>query len=125
MSGARKQLGLKGERLAERFLRSRGLATVARQYETPVGELDLVMRQGDTIVFVEVKTRSNRGLADPHEAVNREKQRRMTNAARWMVQRKRWHDRPLRFDVVGVVIPVTGDPEIEHYPDAFLPTRWD
>jgi len=115
------ELGRAGEGLAERFLHERGLKTVARRFSTPVGELDLVMRDGDTVVFVEVKTRGDRDLADPQDAVNLPKQRRMTRAARWFIQRRRWDDEPCRFDVVAVLLPPDGPPEIEHFANAFLP----
>ena len=65
---ARIELGRVGERLAEQLLHKHGLKTVARRFTTPVGELDLVMRDGDTVVFVEVKTRRDRDLADPQDA---------------------------------------------------------
>ena len=81
----RHRLGREGERLAERFLRLHGLKTVTRHFNTPVGELDLIMRAGETLVFIEVKTRRDRKYADPQEAVRRDKQRRMTRAARWFL----------------------------------------
>ena len=120
----RQQLGRQGERLAEAFLNRLGLKTVARRRTTPVGELDLVMRDGDTVVLVEVKTRRSRDLANPQDAVNLTKQRKMTRTAAWFLQRQGWTGRPCRFDVVGVTLPEHGDPEIEHFPDAFLPERW-
>jgi putative endonuclease len=117
----RQRLGQHGERLAERFLRRRGLKIVARRFSTPLGELDLVMRDGETLVFVEVKTRRDRVHADPEDAVRRDKQRRMTRAARWLIHQRRWGDRPCRFDVVAVTWPPEGEPQIEHFPNAFLP----
>jgi len=120
---ARSQLGLQGERLAEAYLKKQGFKTVARRFATPVGELDLVMRKADTVVFVEVKTQRDRLFQDPQEQVTLSKQRRVLRAADWFLHRKRWEDRPCRFDVVAIVLPETGDPEIEHFPDAFLPER--
>lgn len=123
MGDARSQLGLQGERLAEAYLKKQGFKTVARRFATPVGELDLVMRKADTVVFVEVKTQRDRLFQDPQEQVTLSKQRRVLRAADWFLHRKRWEDRPCRFDVVAIVLPETGDPEIEHFPDAFLPER--
>lgn len=120
-SDPRHQLGREGERLAERFLKQRGLKTIARHFSTPVGELDLIMRDGDTVVFAEVKTRRDRKYADPQDAVRADKQRRMTRAARWFIHRKRWDDKPCRFDIVAVTRSPDGEAEIEHFPDAFLP----
>jgi putative endonuclease len=117
MSDPRHELGQRGEALAERFLRGRGLKTVARNFATPAGELDRVMRDGDTIVFVEVKTRCDRRLCDPEESVRSAKLTRMTRAANWFLSQRRWSDRACRFDVVSIVLPPQGEPEIEHFED--------
>jgi putative endonuclease len=125
MSGAsdpRHELGHRGERVAEQYLKQRGLKTVSRHFNTPVGELDLVMRDGDTVVFVEVKTRRDRKYADPEDAIRRDKRRRMTRAARWFVHEKHWEEKPCRFDVLSVILPAGGQPQIEHFADAFLPS---
>jgi putative endonuclease len=123
MTDSRPQLGLAGERLAERFLRRQGLKVLERRYATPVGELDLVMRAGETIVFVEVKTRRSRALADPQDAVSGPKRRKLLRCAGWYLRRRGWQDRPCRFDVVAVVLPEDGPAEIEHFPAAFVPDR--
>lgn len=121
MTQARQEAGRAGERLAERFLQRRGLKTIARRYSTPTGELDLVMRDGDTIVFVEVKTRSSRDLVDPEDTLRARQRRHLLKAARWFIHRRRCDDQPCRFDVVAVVLPPEGEPQIEHFPDAFTP----
>jgi len=117
----RHQLGRQAEELAEKFLRRAGLKTVARRFSTPLGEIDLVMRQGDTIVFVEVKARRSADLADPQEAVRSAKQRRLFRSARFFLRQRGWEDRACRFDVVAVVWPENGTPSIEYLPDAFVP----
>jgi putative endonuclease len=124
VSAARSELGLQGERLAEALLKQRGLKTLARRFSTPVGELDLVMREAETIVFVEVKTQRDRAFKDPQEQVTLAKQRKLVKAAQWFINRKRWTDKPCRFDIVAVVLAEGTEPEIEHFPDAFLPKRW-
>ena len=124
MSDARPELGLQGERYAEAFLRKRGLKTLARRFSTPVGEIDLVMRAAETVVFVEVKTQRDRTFKDPQDQVTLSKQRKLIKAAKWFLTRKRWTDKPCRFDVVAIILPETGEPEIEHFPNAFVPERW-
>jgi putative endonuclease len=124
MSDPRPEFGRHGEQLAERFLRSKGYRLVARRFSAPVGELDLIMRDRDTLVFVEVKTRRDRKLADPQDAVNTTKQRRMVRTARWFVNARGLESRPCRFDVLTVTVPEGGDAQIEHFPDAFAPERW-
>jgi putative endonuclease len=124
VSQARSDLGLQGERHAEEFLKRRGLKLIARRFATPVGEIDLVMRSAETIVFVEVKTQRDRTFKDPQEQVTTPKQRRLIRAARWFLERKRWTERPCRFDVVAVVLPESGMSEVAHFPDAFVPEKW-
>ncbi len=116
--------GRQGERLAETFLKRAGFKTIARRFSTPVGELDLVMRDGDTLVFVEVKTRADDRYADPQDAVDAGKQGRLLRAARWYINQKRCDDQPCRFDVVTVITAAMSQPQIQHFPDAFVPDRW-
>lgn len=113
----RHALGLEGERLAERWLRKRGLKTIARRFSTPIGELDLVMRQGQTVVFVEVKTRGDDKQENPVDAVTRRKQARVARAAKWFLKSKRWEERPCRFDVVTIVYKDGAQPQVEHIED--------
>ena len=120
----RQDLGLRGERLAEAFLRKKGLKTVARRFATPAGEIDLIERDRDTLVFVEVKTRADDRLAEPEQAVNAGKQRKLAAAARFYVNRNQLTDAPCRFDVVAVILPADGQPRVNHFPDAFVPKRW-
>jgi len=122
MSEARRALGQTGERIAEKFLARRGYKRLARNFTTPTGELDLIMRDGDTIVFVEVKTLTQPQLNEPIEQLRPAQQRRLIKTANWWRQAKRCADKPCRFDVIGVAI--TGDdsePEITHIKDAFAP----
>ena len=117
-------LGQLGEAHAERYLAGRGLRRIARRFRTPAGEIDLVMRDGATIVFVEVKTQTDDRLGDPHERVTRPKQKRLIRAARWFLNQKGWHDAACRFDVVAVIAPPGAAPRVEHFRDAFMPNRW-
>jgi len=123
VSDTRSDLGLRGEHLAEIFLRKRGLKTLARRFATPVGEIDLIMREAETIVFVEVKTLRDRVFKDPQDQVTAAKQRKLLKAARWFLNRRRCADLACRFDVVAIVLPESDAPEIEHFPDAFTPER--
>jgi putative endonuclease len=110
-------LGDRGEREAARYLRRRGMRVVIRGYRTPWGEIDLVARDGDFLVFIEVKTR-RRGA--PAEAVTPEKQRRLTLAALRFLRRRNLLEVRCRFDVVAVIWPDDArPPQIEHFRDAF------
>jgi putative endonuclease len=102
VSDERRQLGVDGERAAEKFLRRRRYQILQRNYRCPRGEVDLVALDGFTLVFVEVKTRSRESHGSPFEAVDRRKQSQMVRAARHFLAEHRLHDRDIRFDVVGV-----------------------
>jgi putative endonuclease len=110
-------LGDRGEREAARYLRRRGQRIITRGYHTPWGEIDLVARDGDVLVFIEVKTR-RRG--DPAEAVTPEKQRRLTLAGLHFLRRHRLLEQRSRFDVVAIVwADARRPPQIEHFKGAF------
>ena len=102
MSDARRELGIDGERAAERFLRRHGYTIVERNYRCPLGEIDLVALDRRTIVFVEVKTLRRAGAASPFDAVDARKQRQIARAAEHYLAARRLVDRDVRFDVVGV-----------------------
>jgi putative endonuclease len=110
-------LGSRGEREAALLLRREGLRILHRSYRTDHGELDLVAREGDVTVFVEVKARRH---GDPAEAVTLEKQRRLTLAALHYLKRHGLLEARSRFDVVAIVWPDDASPpRIEHIRDAF------
>jgi putative endonuclease len=110
-------LGDRGERAAARFLRRKGMRVIVRGHRTRFGEIDLIARDGDTLVFVEVKSR-RQGV--PAEAVTSEKQRRITLAALQFLRKHGLLEISSRFDIVAIVWPdERGEPEIEHIPNAF------
>jgi len=92
-------LGTGAEREAERFLERHGLAIVARNYRTRFGEIDLVARDGATLVFVEVRLRSSERFGGGAESIGEHKRRRIVAAARQYLARVR-PEPPCRFDVV-------------------------
>jgi putative endonuclease len=102
MSQARISLGKSGEDLACRELERRGYVILARRYRIRGGELDVIARDGETIVFVEVKTRVGRMFGEAAEAVTSLKQLRLTRLAEEYVMRHRLADCPCRFDVVSI-----------------------
>jgi putative endonuclease len=114
----RLSLGRWGEEEAATFLARQGMKIVARNVRTPVGEIDLVARQGKTLVFIEVKTRRGVGFGTPQEAVGRTKQRQILRAAQWYLADGRGRGLQPRFDVVAVHVAATGA-QIEHITDAF------
>lgn len=95
-------LGRAGERAAEKYLKRNGYRIVARNFRAAGAEIDLVAMDGDTLVFVEVKTRRSRIAGAPEEAVDERKQLRMRRAAEAFLVQYRAGDKDLRFDIVAV-----------------------
>lgn len=116
MTQERYQFGGQGERLAEQFLLKKGLSLVERSYRCKIGQIDLVMRDGETLVFIEVKNRSTSAFGAPEEAVDGRKQRKLARLAQAFLQHRRVGDVPVRFDVIAIL-----GGEIRHLPDAFRP----
>ena len=120
-------LGQLGERLAAKALKRCGMKILARNYRCPAGEADLIAldrstRQesgAETIVFVEVKTRSSDKYTDPESAVDRDKQRRLEGVAQYYAARRHVEDYCIRFDIIAIVAPGGQKPELKHIKDAF------
>lgn len=119
-------LGVRGEMLAEKYLKRLGYKIVARSRRTHLGELDLVAVDGSTVVFVEVKTRESHHAGHPADAVDENKQRRLTRAALGYLKRHNLLECSARFDVVAITWPGGGgQPTIEHFKNAFEPVgQW-
>jgi len=115
---ARRQLGDQGEDLAAAALQKQGYKILARNYLTPLGEIDLIARQGKTVVIVEVKTRKSLRFGSPQESVSLAKQKRLRRLADYYLKDKRLTDAPVRFDVVAVTL-VGEEPQVEIIQNAF------
>jgi len=119
MTRVRRAVGAYGERLAARHLAGLGLVVLARNWRCPDGEIDLILRDGDDVVFCEVKTRRSDRFGTPAEAVGAAKVRRLRRlAARWLAETAA-HPREVRFDVVSVLPQTRGPARIEHIRAAF------
>jgi putative endonuclease len=113
-----KALGIEGEDLAVKFLRKIGYKIIAKNYKTQIGEIDIIARDGDTTVFIEVKTRTNDSFGYPFEAVHSGKRRKLKNLA-LMYLKKQGKELPVRFDVLSILCTENGKKEIDHIKDAF------
>lgn len=120
MSKQRISLGKRGEDIAADFLKAKGFKVVSRNYRQKSGEIDIICTDRDTIVFVEVKTRTSADFGHPLEAVTRHKQHQISVTALNYLSRHNLLDKPARFDVVGVIIG-QNDPDFTHIVDAFEP----
>jgi len=118
----RARLGRWSEKRCERFLHGKGFKTLTRNYRCKAGELDLVMVDTDgSIVFVEVRSRTDKMLVEPEATITSTKRSHVSLAARFFLAEHKIEDRPLRFDVITLVLGRSGPPQIQHYPNAFVP----
>ena len=113
-----KVLGIKGENLAVTFLKKKGYRIIARNYKTFLGEVDIIAQDGNTIVFTEVKTRTDELFGRPFEAVNKKKRHKMKNVA-LLYMKGIQRNVSVRFDVISIFCRENGEKEIEHIIDAF------
>ena len=121
----RRITGVRGEEEAARFLARSGFAIVDRNVRTRAGEIDLVAKEGKTLVFVEVKTRRAAEGDPPQAAVNTRKQNRLGKLAHGYLKSKRMREMPCRFDVVAVIVNDEGGVKaIRHIPNAFSVAPW-
>jgi putative endonuclease len=119
MTRVRQAIGAYGERLAARHLEAAGLVVVTRNWRCSDGEVDLILWDGDDLVFCEVKTRRGALFGSPAEAVSRAKVRRLRRlAARWLAESSA-RPREIRFDVVAVLPQRRGATVVEHTRAAF------
>jgi putative endonuclease len=115
--------GSAAEGLAAAYLETRGLVVLARNVRCKGGELDLVCRDGDILVMVEVRQRRRRDFGGALASVTRHKQRKIIRAARFFLQRHaKWRDHLLRFDVVGLEGLPERAHDLEWVKDAFRAT---
>lgn len=119
MSKSNSELGARGEALAALHVADSGMEVIDRNWRSRYGELDIVAKDGDTMVFVEVKTRSGIGYGTPAEAVTYAKQTRIRGLAlRWLsLQQGPWVQ--IRFDVIAIVVGRHEEPVITHVRSAF------
>ena len=121
----RRGTGIRGEEEAARFLTRSGFAILDRNVRTRAGEIDLVAKEGKTLVFVEVKTRRDLEGDPPQAAVHMRKQNRLAKLAHGYLKLKRIRQTPCRFDVVSVIINDEGGVKaIRHITNAFSVSPW-
>ena len=116
--------GIEGEKHAVRALKKQRYKIIERNFRTPAGEIDIVARDGDCLVFVEVRTRGSIEFGLPQETIRAAKRKKLCTAARWYLQKRKMGDDDCRFDVVAVLMTDDeGDPKIEVIKDAFRPKK--
>jgi putative endonuclease len=114
----RLSLGEKGEKLALKKIKRLGYKFIAKNYRCPLGEIDLIARDSDCLVFIEIKTRRGSSIGYAKEAVNKRKMRQISKVALAYMKANNCCDVKARFDVIAINIK-GGMEEIEVIPDAF------
>lgn len=120
---ARKRLGNRSERIAARYLKKSGLKIIGRNITVPgVGELDLLAREGETLVVVEVRSRKTESAQTPLDSVGRDKRERILKSTSWLIRRYGLQGVTVRQDIVALAWSDQKEPtEILHIRDAFRP----
>lgn len=119
MVNTRKKLGNRGERIAASFLRKQGCQIIEKNYHSFLGEIDIVAKEGESIVFVEVKTRRSTDFGLPEEALSYDKRRRLSKLALNYLAHRRIEGSNCRFDVVSILMDNNKVKHIELIKNAF------
>ncbi len=112
-------IGSEGEKIAADWLLSNGYAIVKKNYRQRFGEVDIIARHGEYLVFIEVKTRSSKRFGSPLEAVTLKKQQQLSRIAKDYLARNNALDTLCRFDVLSVVLVDGGSPKVNVIMNAF------
>jgi len=116
----RKRLGEWGENQARRYLETMGYVFIEKNFRVPEGEIDLVMQDGDIVVFVEVKARTSDRFGAPEESLSDAKRKRIQRAAWAFLHQQEMLDSSWRIDVIAIEATLNKTiKRIDHYPSAF------
>ncbi|MFR9069339.1 MAG: YraN family protein [Paraclostridium sp.] len=110
------QKGDLGESLATKYLQSKGAYIIENKFKIKPGEIDIIAKLNDEILFVEVKSRSNIKYGYPSESVNYKKKTKIVNVAKYYILKHKLEEMPVRFDVIEVYLK---DNKINHIENAF------
>ena len=115
-----KEVGEKGERVALTFLKEKGYSILEQNWRKHPAELDIIARDGHTLVFVEVKARTDKGFKIEKWGLDHEKLRILSDASYAFMEEYEWEGE-FRFDIITITFDTSGKYEIDHFPDAFFP----
>ncbi len=111
--------GKKGEAFAIEYLKKTGYKLLAKRYRYHRGEIDIIAREGNTLVFIEVKTRKTTEFGYPEESVSPAKQNKLKKTAYGYLEENKFFGQPCRFDVISLVLNENGKFDLHHIKDAF------
>jgi len=119
MAISKSNLGKEGEAIAIKFLQKRGYKIIKKNYRNRLGEIDIVAKDNQTICFIEVKLRKSMEMGMPLEAINKAKQKKISQVALLYVQENNLEDEDARFDAVSILGQDEGSYEMELITNAF------
>jgi putative endonuclease len=120
MRANRQDTGKQGEMLAQQFLRDKGYTLIETNFRCRTGEIDLIAKDGDIVVFIEVRTVTSPKFGPAYQSVTYRKQQQVKRVALFYAARHNLVNTQFRFDVIGITLNrKTGDHQIEHLPNAF------
>lgn len=114
-----KDVGLQGEKAAARYLENKGYKIIDKNWKCCIGEIDIVALYEDTLIFVEVKTRTSIRTGLPEDAVNAKKRKKYESMAAFYLQDHDFVDMVIRFDVVGILVVDKSKALVRHHVNAF------
>ena len=114
----KQEIGRQGEQLAAKFLQARGLVVLEFNFYTRYGEIDLIAKDKEEYVFVEVKTRKSKKYGEPQESVNRAKQRNLIRTAQMYLKKHNLEEVDWRIDVIAIYLQNDKEPEINYIENA-------
>lgn len=112
-------IGQEGERIAAEYLINKNYTIIARNYRIGKAEIDLIAQNENRRIFIEVKTRTSAKYGSPDEFITHQKERMIIDAANHWMMENSWEGE-FQFDIISIILS-EGDPEIQHFPDAFFP----
>jgi putative endonuclease len=115
-----KTLGKEGEEIATVYLKQKGFEIIERNYQYGHGEIDIVAKDKNELVFIEVKTRQNLDFGEPEYAINKKKMQQIKKMAELYLFDKEIEEADCRFDVVAILLEDESNPQITHYENAFM-----
>ncbi|MFA5384483.1 MAG: YraN family protein [Eubacteriales bacterium] len=120
MSNQKQNLGRRGEDEAVSYLRKKGYLLLQRNYRCPLGEIDIIAREGKTLVFIEVRSRSSDRFGTPQESVNRKKILKIYKVAQYYLKAVQKEEEPVRFDVLALLFDIENQlKHLDHIKGAF------
>lgn len=119
MSKEKIHLGRDGEKAAIAFLEGQGYQILQKNFRNKLGEIDIIAKDGDTICFVEVKSRKSEAFGSPYESVTKAKQRKIIHVALSYLRDQGRSENNVRFDVVSVILKDDEDPQVDMIKNAF------